>query len=281
MLSNKMGQIKIKENRIQYSTYGKGRPIIFIHGALSNGNTWRKILPTLSQNYLCIVPEFPFGGHKIPIRNEFDFTPNGIANSIASLMNMLNLNETILLANDTGGVFAQFFTAKYPDKVSHLILSNCEGFEIFPPKKFKSIKSLVKLPGYLWLMGELFKSTNFLKKNIAFGLLSHSLKGEELFDLYIKSFTEQRAIRRDFKRMAIEWDPKYTLWAAEELRQFKKPVLILWGKDDVELFPIELGRRINAIFSSSTFIEISNSMTYIQEDQWIEFVEHVGTFLKD
>jgi len=87
-----------------------------------------------------------------------------------------------------------------------------------------------------------------------------------------------KLIRKDFKKMAIEWHPKYTQKASQELKEFKKPVLILWGVDDFELFPIDLGRRLNSIFSNSTFVEVENSKTYVQEDNPKEFVKRIKQF---
>lgn len=80
--------------------------------------------------------------------------------------------------------------------------------------------------------------------------------------------------------MAIEWHPKYTENAAKKLTEFDKPTLILWGVDDSELFPIELGKRLSTIFSNSTFIEIEKSKTYVQEDSPNEFVSKINEFVE-
>ena len=51
--------------------------------------------------------------------------------------------------------------------------------------------------------------------------------------------------------------------------------------DDKELFPVELGKRLKSIFQNSTFFEISNSLTYVQEDNPREFIEHIIKFAKE
>jgi len=273
-----MKKVEIDGNIIEYEDYGKGNPMLFIHGAFSSGKTWRKVIPQLSDDFHCIVPEWPFGGHRTPISNEMDFSPSGIADLIAKFLKTLDFKNIIIVANDTGGAYAQIYTAKYGENVSHLILSNCEGFEIFPPKKFKSLQSMVKVPSYLWLLSKVFSYKPFLKWDMTFGLLSHTLKKEEIFEFYVKHFVTNKLIRKDFKKLAIEWHPKYTEKASKELSGFNKPVLIVWGVDDKELFPIELGRRLNAIFPNSTFIEIENSKTYVQEDNPSDFSESIKKF---
>ncbi|TMM53613.1 alpha/beta hydrolase [Maribacter algarum] len=272
---------EIDGNQIEYEDFGKGNHMLFIHGAFASGKTWRKVIPELSKHFHCIVPEWPFGGHKIPISSRLDFSPVGIADLISKFLRTLDLRNVIIVANDTGGAYAQVFTAKYGERVTHLILSNCEGFEVFPPKKFKSLKSLVKIPGYLWVLSKVFSYKPSLKWDMTFGLLSHTLKKEEIFDLYVKYFVASKRIRRDFKKLAIEWHPKYTAKASKELTEFDKPTLILWGMDDLELFPIELGKRLHSIFSNSTFVEISNSKTYVQEDNPQIFIASIKEFVKD
>lgn len=184
-----MKKIRIEDNIIEYAEFGKGLPMIFIHGAFSSGKTWRKVIPELSENFQCIVPEWPFGGHRIPIVNKMDFSPSGIAELISKFLKALDLQEVIIVANDTGGAYAQIFAAKYGERVSHLILSNCEGFEIFPPNKFKSLQTMAKVKGYLWLLSKLFRFKPSLKWDMTFGLLSHSLKKEELFNFYVKNLS--------------------------------------------------------------------------------------------
>ena len=275
-----MKKVEIEGNIIEYEDFGEGNPMLFIHGAFSSGKTWRKVLPKLSENFHCVVPEWPFGGHKIPISKNLEFSPNGIADLIAKFLKTLDFQNVIIVANDTGGAYAQIFTAKYGENVSQLILSNCEGFEIFPPKKFQSLKNMVKVPSYLWLLSKVFSYKPSLKWDMTFGLLSHTLTKEEIFDFYVKHFVANKLIRKDFKKLAIEWHPKYTEKASNNLRKFNKPVLILWGIDDLELFPIELGRRLKSIFSNSTFVEIQNSKTYVQEDNPHDFTKSIKQFVK-
>lgn len=274
-----MKQVNIKGNIIEYQEIGHGKPLVFIHGAFSNGNTWRKVVPILSAHYRCIIPEWPFGGHKIPMSESFDFTPHGIADFIARFLTAIDLNEVAIVANDTGGAYAQVFTSKYKERVSHLVLSNCEGFEVFPPKQFKSLQSMVNVPGYLWLMSKVFSYKPMLKWDMTFGLLSNTLNKENIFDLYVKHFVHSKAIRNDFKKLAVEWNPAYTQTAALALEGFKKPVLVLWGVDDDKLFPLELGKRLKAIFPNSILIEIENSKTYVQEDRPQDFADSIYHFI--
>ncbi len=254
-------------NGIEYFEEGQGKPLLFLHGALSNRNTWRKILPLLAPGYRCIAPSLPLGGHRIPAGKDADLSPLGIAGLIGAFMTSLGIEKAVLIANDTGGAYAQVFASLYPERVEKLVLSNCEGLDVFPPAKFSYLKTAVRIPGFNALMGKALGLKRFLKSDSMLGLLSFEVTKEEFYDLYVYHFVKDKNIRDDFAGVASGWDPRYTLEAAGKLKVFPRPVLILWGNKDLKLFPLELGKRLAGIFPVVEMVEIENSRTYIQEDQ--------------
>lgn len=273
--------LTIEAGTIRYRDEGCGRTIIFLHGALSNGHTWRKVVPLLSSEFRCIVPDLPLGGHAIPLAHKADLSPHGVALILEQFIEALKLDNIVLVGNDTGGAYGQVFASLYPDRVSHLLLCNTDAFEVFPPKAFASLKAGVRIPGFTWLMAQLFRCKALLTTPLVLGLLSHRLTKHEASTLYISSFIRQRGIRADFRKVVKGWSPRITLQAAEQLRQFRQPVLVLWGADDDKLFPQQLGLRVDAIFQQSTFKLIQNSRTYVQEDQPEAFATELAHWLNN
>ena len=264
---------------ITYIEQGGGIPILFLHGTLSNADTWRKIIPILSEKYRCIAIDLPIGGHSLALNDSVDLTPIGIAKLIKYFLQFLNIDKVIIVSNDTGGAYAQIFASLYPENVDKLIFSNCEVLEVFPPKKFKYLVKSVKIPGFTYLLSRCFKIKSMLKSNMLMGLLSHKVTNDDLSELYLKTFIKSKSIRKNFTDNAKTWLPKYTIEAAEKLRKEIFPVLILWGEDDKILFPLELGQRLKGIFKNATLIQIPNSKTYVQEDQPEIMIKEIKYFL--
>lgn len=233
---------KTKKGEIGYIDKGEGIPILFIHGTLSNSNTWRKIIPQLSLKYRCIAIDLPLGGHSIPLENDVDLSPNGIANIIKDFLDYLAIDKIILVSNDTGGAYTQIFASLYPESIDKLIFSNCEVMEIFPPSKFKYLIKAVKIPGFTFLLRNTFRIKSLLTSNMMMGLLSHKVTNEEFSELYLKSFINDKIVRKNFVSNVKTWSPRYTIEAAEKLNFFEPHVLILWGEDDKKLFPLKLGQ---------------------------------------
>lgn len=274
-----MKELEIGKNLIRYHDQGTGKPLVFLHGALSNSNTWNKVVKIVSQQYRCIVPDLPLGGHAVPFDASADLSPLGLAEILDQFVDKLGLADMVLIGNDTGGAYAQIYTMLHPEKVTQLVLSNCDALEVFPPQQFASLQSSVQIPGYLWLMAQLFRFKPFLKTPTALGLLSHTLSKEDIYTFYIKSFITNAGVRQDFKKVALGWSPQLTQQAAAALINFTRPVLLIWGEDDEVLFPLELGQRLAAVFPDAQFERVAESLTYVQEDQPHEFAKLLFAFL--
>jgi len=67
-------QVSLPEGPIEYREAGRGRPILFVHGLMVNGDLWRNVVPRLSDRYRCITPDLPLGSHRIPMNPGTDFT---------------------------------------------------------------------------------------------------------------------------------------------------------------------------------------------------------------
>lgn len=269
----------IQGNPITYVDQGAGMPILFLHGTLSNADTWRKIIPTLSEKYWCIAIDLPIGGHSMALSRSSDLTPIGIAKLIKGFLQFLNVDKAVIVSNDTGGAYAQIFASFYPENVEKLVFSNCEVLNVFPPAKFKYLVKAVKIPGFTYLLSRFFKVKSMLKSDLMMGLLSHKITNTELAELYLETFVKNRAIQRNFTDNAKTWSPKYTIEAAEKLKDETFPVLILWGEDDKKLFPMDLGVQLKNIFINGVLIPIPNSKTYVQEDAPEMMMEEIKHFL--
>jgi len=277
---SEMQQMQLEHGAIHYGELGEGLAVIFLHGALSNHQTWKRVLGPLSKHFRCIVPVLPLGGHFMPMDEGADLTPPAIADLLLEFAHNLSLEQFVLVGNDTGGAYAQVFAAKYPDKLCGLVLSNCDALNVFPPAQFTSLKSTIDFPLYTNLMAQLFKWKPFLKTKWVLGLLSSTLTKEEIYEDYIKGFVDNAGVRADFKKVVKGWSTSHTQEAAQTLAQLSLPTLLLWGAEDAELFPISLAERLHNLLPSSQLVFISGAMTYVQVDQPTLFVNHLRDFLE-
>jgi pimeloyl-ACP methyl ester carboxylesterase len=90
----------------------------------------------------------------------------------------------------------------------------------------------------------------------------------------------QREIRRDLRKYLRAARKDDMLAAAERLRSFDRPALVLWAADD-RVMPPEHGRRLAELLPQGRLIEIPDSYTLIPEDQPGELARAVRQFIGD
>jgi pimeloyl-ACP methyl ester carboxylesterase len=68
--------------------------------------------------------------------------------------------------------------------------------------------------------------------------------------------------------------------AAEGLRTFDRPALVAWGDRD-RLFPIEYGRRLAALLPQGRFETVTDSRTFVPEEQPEQLTALIRDFLAE
>ena len=142
-----MSEAKLPQGTIRYAETGDGPPIVFVHGLLVDGRLWRKVTPLLEDRFRCIVPDLPLGSHTTPMNPDADLSPPGLARIVAGFLEALDLEDVILVANDTGGAISQITAANHPERIGRLLLTNCDAFENFLPPRSGRMQWAASVPG--------------------------------------------------------------------------------------------------------------------------------------
>ncbi|HUE32303.1 MAG TPA: alpha/beta hydrolase, partial [Mycobacterium sp.] len=137
-----MSTIDISAGTIHYEATGpeSGRPVVFVHGYMMGGQLWRQVGERLAGLGLrCIAPTWPLGAHAEPLRPRADRTIVGVADMVAEVLAALDLEDVVLVGNDTGGVVTQLVAVHHPERLGALVLTSCDVFEHFPPPILKPV----------------------------------------------------------------------------------------------------------------------------------------------
>src|ERR1700742_880502 len=140
-------EIDLTPGRIRYREAGEGPAIVFVHGYLVDGRLWDGVVDNLSDRFRCLAPDWPIGAQQIAMNPDAHLTPPGIAATIASFLEALDLRDVTIVGNDSGGAMTQVLVTTHPERIGRLVLTNCDTHENFPPGIFKAMPPLAKLPG--------------------------------------------------------------------------------------------------------------------------------------
>ncbi|MHA1460780.1 MAG: alpha/beta fold hydrolase [Promethearchaeota archaeon] len=115
-----MSFAKINGLKLSYLIYGTGFPVIFIHGYGAKKEIWRTQVVDIGKKFKAIT--FDLRGTGESDRPNFPYTMNMLAEDVKGLMDFIGVEKVHLIGRSFGGMIAQNFVLKYPEKVEKLIL---------------------------------------------------------------------------------------------------------------------------------------------------------------
>jgi len=270
--------VALPSGRIACTERGSGPPVVFVHGLLVNANLWRNVVPAVADaGFRCIAPDWPLGAHRVPMPSDADLTPSGVAQLIAEFLEVLELTDVTVVANDTGGAITQVLMANHPERLGRVVLTPCDAFEAFFPPPFDALPKLAGLPAAMWLGSRLLRLQIVQRQPSTFGWLAKRGIPADVMNSYLLPIYESREIRSDAKRFIAGVHNRYTLTAAEALTEFDKPVLLVRAADD-RIFPPHLFDRLSATLPDARLITIDDSYSFVPEDQPTELARLIVNF---
>ena len=280
-LSEQLGarrEVRLRAGTIRYRERGEGRPIVFVHGFLTNADLWRGVVPALAESHRCIAPDWPLGSHTVAMEPDADLTPHGIARLIADFLDALDLDDVVLVGNDTGGALAQMVATRHPERLGALVLTPCDSFTNFPAWWSKPLRPLGHSPRLLRLVGLALRSRRVQRLPFVYGWVVKRHPPPEIAAAWIEPGLRDAGVRRDFGKAFASTRPSQTLEAARLLPGFGKPALVVWSTERTRIYPLAHGERLARLLGARLEL-VEDSYIYVPEDRPDRLAELIGEFL--
>jgi pimeloyl-ACP methyl ester carboxylesterase len=271
-------ELQLRQGTLRYGERGAGRPIVFVHGFLTNADLWRNVVPELAAHHRCIAPDWPLGSHTIAMREDADLTPWGQARLIADLLEALDLRDVVLVGNDTGGALAQMVAARYPERLGALVLTPCDAFRNWPAWWSKPLRPIGRSLRLMWLVGLPLRLRAVQRLPLVYGWVAKRHPPPEVVRGWIEPGLRDAGVRRDFGRAFSACHPRQTLEAARRLPAFGKPALVVWARERTAIYPIRHGRRLAELLRARLEL-VEDSYVYVPEDQPVRLAGLIERFI--
>ncbi|WP_068189766.1 alpha/beta hydrolase [Mycobacterium sp. UM_CSW] len=261
-----MSTIDISAGTIHYEATGpeNGRPVVFAHGYMMGSQLWRQVSIRLADRGLrCIAPTWPLGAHPQPLRPAADRTIYGVAGMVAEVLAALDLEDVVLVGNDTGGVVTQLVAVHHPERLGALVLTSCDAFEHFPPPILKPVILAAKSKMMFKTVAQAMRAPAARKR--AFDGLAYT-NIDELTEAWVRPGLSDPAIAEDLRQFSLSMRTEVTTGVAARLHEFDKPTLIAWSADDV-FFELADGERLAATIPNARLEVIEGARTFSMLDQ--------------
>ena len=261
-----MSSIDISAGTIHYEETGpeNGRPVVFVHGFMMASQLWRPVSQRLAGVGLrCLAPTWPLGAPPAALRPGADPTITGVARMVADVLDALDLEDVVLVGNDTGGLVTQLVAVHHPDRVGALVLTSCDAFEHFPPPILKPVILAAKSKAVFRTAIQALRAPVARKR--AFDGLAHS-NIDDLTEVWVRRALTDAAVAEDLRQLSLSLRTEVATGVAARLPEFDKPTLIAWSADDV-FFAQEDGQRLAATIPNARLEVIEGARTFSMLDR--------------
>jgi pimeloyl-ACP methyl ester carboxylesterase len=271
-------EVRLPQGLVRYRERGEGRAILFIHGFVTNGDLWRKVVPGLCGQYRCITPDWPLGSHSVAMDPGADLTPSGLVELIAEFLEQLDLDDVVVVGNDTGGALAQMLVTTRPERVGALVLTPCDSFRNFPAWWSQPLRPLARSPKLMGLGARLLRSRRFQRLPLVYGWVVKRPFPPEIARSFVEPGNRDPGVRRDFAKAFRATRPAQTLEAAAKLPTFGKPALVVWQSERGLIYPLRHGRRLAELLRAPLEV-VDDSYIYVPEDRPDRLAELLSDFV--
>jgi pimeloyl-ACP methyl ester carboxylesterase len=104
--------------RVWYAEFGRGEPVLLLHGGLANSNYWGNQVPALAESYRVIVVDSR--GHGRSTHDERPYGYDLMASDVLGLMDFLKLPKAAVVGWSDGAILGLDIAIHHPERLSKL-----------------------------------------------------------------------------------------------------------------------------------------------------------------
>lgn len=119
-LAGQTGRAPVNGIELYYETYGKGSPLLLLHGGFHDVNAWRGQIPELSKYFRVIAVDTR--GHGASTDADQPLSYQLLTDDIIGLMNYLRINQADVVGWSDGAVIAILMSVYHPSRINRAVL---------------------------------------------------------------------------------------------------------------------------------------------------------------
>ena len=112
------GKVEVNGASIWYAVFGKGTPVVLLHGGLANSNYWGNQVPALAATHQVIVIDSR--GHGRSTRSAAPYGYELMASDVLGVMDKLGVKQAAIVGWSDGAIIGLSLAMHHPDRVARL-----------------------------------------------------------------------------------------------------------------------------------------------------------------
>lgn len=245
--------------KINYMTFGEGKPLLLLHGWMACIESMAPIYQFFQKDRKVIVLDFPGQGGKSDTLTESWGVPE-YAQMVYNFMKELKIEGSDVIGHSFGGRVIIYLASKYNSLFNKIVLVDSAGVK---PKL--SLQKAVKVYSYKFVKN-IYRL--FLSKE-KFELKMTELRKKHGSSDYSKLDSE--SMRETFKRVI-------NLDLTSNLKNVSNSTLLIWGENDTDT-PLYMAKVMEKNIKDSGLVLLKNAGHFSYLDDSTTFLKVTETFL--
>ncbi|HEX8227709.1 MAG TPA: alpha/beta hydrolase [Chloroflexia bacterium] len=136
--------IQVEDLNIYYEEYGRGEPLILLHGGTATLQSWQEQIPVFAEHFRVIAVDSRGHGRTNNPTGELSY--GRMSDDVAAFIHALGLDKPLIFGYSDGGQVALELGIRYPQIAGALVLGGTSYR--FPPQYFHALEGFgVHRPG--------------------------------------------------------------------------------------------------------------------------------------
>lgn len=152
-----MSSLITEQGSVHYEVFGRGRPVILLHGWLESWGLWQETMDFLSRSYRTYAIDFWGFGESDKRRESYSI--QDFVELVNDFMDSLGITQAPLVGHSMGGTVSLSLAIQNPEKVSKVVV-------IGSPIEGSSLSILLKLASCRKIANTVYKMMDTLKFGI-------------------------------------------------------------------------------------------------------------------
>lgn len=272
------------DSKLYFKIFGKGKPILIINGGPGmNCEGFAFIAEELSKmNYQTIIYDQRGTGKSILENiNSETITMDLMVQDIENLRTHLKINKWTIFGHSFGGIMEAYYASKHPEKIDKLIFSSSGGLNLkfidYLPKRMNSNLSKSENDS-LAILQEKFNAGDRSKDLLE--ARAKILANAYVYDKSNVNIIAHRLTQINFEinSLVIENLQKIKFDCSKNFKNFKNPVLVIQGENDI--ISTETAKEIKDAFPNSSLKLLNNCAHYGWLDAKEIYLNSIEEFLR-
>ncbi|MGE0824963.1 MAG: alpha/beta fold hydrolase [Candidatus Binatia bacterium] len=244
---------------LHYTQEGLGKPLVFLHGFLTNSYLWRNITPGLTYGKTIYSLDLMGSGISEKPQNQTYSIETHVA-QLSKFISDFHLDNVILAGHGIGGSIAAVYTVRNPQNVRKLVLMNTP---LYPGYSATGL-GLLKIP----LIGGLLTNDWFLERTLRGGVAKPDKFSDFLVKTYLQPYQNDPGARVALLKQVKELNLDTVLEkeVVPALSTWQVPTFLMWGDGDPYV-PLDEGKRAKKDIPDAKIYVVLNTAHYSIEER--------------